>query len=132
MIDISNLRQSLSLSILCLLLILSASGCASIFGGAGQNYVSITSNPSMRFELKNSYGEILSKGKTPSQQALDPKENYAVVFTAPNGEKIYRPVNKGLNEFFVLNILFWPGFLIDFITGAMYKIPNAIHVEGDS
>ena len=105
----------LTAAAVCLVL----SGCATIFGDKNRN-VNVTSNPTGAKVYLNG-NEV---GQTPTSVALgNPMTNSYVVKV---DKKDYAPVTQQVQTSFqpvgILNIFFWPGFIIDAVTGDMMKV----------
>jgi len=99
---------------------LSLSGCASIFGDKNRQ-VSVNSKPQgAKVYLNNQY-----MGVTPTNVTLNNIwSTNTVQVKMPN----YEPVNTNIDSSFqpvgILNIFFWPGFIVDAVSGNMMKIPS--------
>ncbi|MBL7186294.1 MAG: PEGA domain-containing protein [Phycisphaerae bacterium] len=103
-------------SILCALLValVFAQGCCSIFT-SGPQTVSVDSEPP---GAKVQIGP--HKGVTPYQVSLPRGKNF--VITATYGDKTEtHTLQKSIEPAYWVNILIWPGLLIDLATGKMYK-----------
>ena len=93
---------------------LSGSGCCSIFGGGGQ-MITVNSKPE---GAKVQLGSL--QGTTPYQVKLPKGKDYAIRTTYA-GKTQTTPLEKKVDGVFWINILFWPGLIIDAATGNMYK-----------
>ena len=100
-------------------ILISLSGCATIFGDKDRQ-VSVNSKPQgAQVYLNNQY-----MGITPTTVALN---NIWSTNTVQVKMRNYEPVNTNIDSSFqpvgVLNVFFWPGFIVDAISGDMMKIP---------
>ena len=103
-------------SVLCLVLAGSifAQGCCSIFT-SGPQTVSVDSKPQGASVAVGPF-----KGKTPYQVSVPRGKDY--VITAKLGEETQTlNLNKSIEPVYWVNILFWPGLIIDLVTGKMFK-----------
>lgn len=112
------------------------SSCASIVSKSTYP-VHIDSDPSgVKFEVRDEYGAIISRGKTPWVVTLDASEgyfscaNYSLFFYDEDGKMATtRPLNAKLDMWYIGNFLFGGliGLLIvDPATGAMWKLPPRV------
>jgi uncharacterized protein YceK len=98
---------------------LALSGCATMFGNKNRT-VNVNSTPAGATVTLNG-NEV---GRTPTKVALgNPTTNSYVIKVSKKG---YAPVTRQVETAFqpvgILNILFWPGFIIDAVTGDMVKV----------
>ena len=102
----------------CLCVLLAAlvftQGCCSIFT-SGPQTVSVDSKPPGASVAIGPF-----KGKTPYQVSLPRGKDY--VITAKHGDDSQtQNLNKSIEPVYWVNILFWPGLIIDLATGKMFK-----------
>lgn len=102
-----------------LALMLALSGCATLFGD-NERTVAVNSNPAgAKIFLNNQY-----VGATPAVITINQ-------LWSPNTLQIEKPgytpavqmIDGKFQPVGVLNILFWPGFIVDAISGDMMKVP---------
>ena len=112
-------------SFLCVLLAISfmSQGCCSIFTSEPQ-LISVDSKPE---GAKVRIGQ--HKGTTPYSVSL-PRGNNYVIEASLVGETQTRAMNKNIEPVYLVNILFWPGLIIDLATGKMWKY-EPTHYEFD-
>ncbi len=93
-------------------------GCATLFSGT-EEPIYFDSNPSGARILIDG----LVVGTTPATIEVDRPglEDTDVTVQLPGSEPIRFELDKKFNNTAILNILFWPGFLIDALTGALYR-----------
>lgn len=118
------MRRSLSAVVLVAL-----TGCASILGGGSSQPVQIqSSTPQLAFTVTSSTGIQMGSGAAPSTVTLPRKNEYQVALTAPGFQPQTVALTKGTNGWFWANLVIGgiPGFIIDFITGAAYKLEPAV------
>jgi hypothetical protein len=104
-------------------------GCASMFGGGSNQGVTISSEPSgARFLIKSSSGIQMAEGVTPQTLRLPRKNEYQVEVTMDGYKPRTLALTKGTNGWVWANILIGGifGLIIDFSTGAAYKLEPAI------
>ena len=102
-------------------------GCATLFGGGSSQTVNITSSPgSASFVVKASSGLQMAAGKTPQNVILPRSNEYQIEITAPGFQPQTTTLTKGVNGWLFVNIFFWPGFIVDFVTGAAYNLQPAL------
>jgi hypothetical protein len=114
------------------------SSCASIVSRASRD-VSIQSNPSgLNFSIINKQGETIHSGTTPQVVNLSARGGYFVpakyTIEVKRGGKVIssQTVTASLNGWYAGNILFGGiiGLIIvDPLTGAMYRLPETIHLN---
>ena len=112
--------KNVILWIMLLSFVLSSSGCCSIFGGGGQ-MITINSKPE---GAKVQLGAL--QGTTPYQVKLAKGKDYAIRTTYA-GKTQTTPLEKKVDGVFWINILFWPGLIIDAATGNMYKYDPTVY-----
>jgi len=99
------------------------SGCATLFGD-NDRQVSVNSNPQGgQLYVNNQY-----VGATPSTVTLNNIWNPTVIQVKMKGRQ---PASTTIDSKFqpvgLWNLLFWPGFIVDAISGDMMKIPEGSH-----
>lgn len=101
---------------LCVLLtmLLLTQGCCSIFTADPQT-VSVDSKPE---GAKVRIGP--HKGTTPYTVSLPRGKNYTIQ-ASYKGKDQTLDLNKNIEPVYFVNILFWPGLIIDLATGKMWK-----------
>jgi hypothetical protein len=102
-------------SVPCLLLagLVFAQGCCSIFT-PGPQQVSVDSEPQGADVRIGSF-----TGKTPYKADL-PKGRDYVVEVSYGQQRQTTLLNKNIEPLYWVNILFWPGLIVDLATGKMY------------
>lgn len=109
-------KASVSKKCLCVVLaaLVFTQGCCSIFT-SGPQTVSVDSKPPGASVAIGPF-----KGKTPYQVSLPRGKDY--VITAKYGQDSQtQNLNKSIEPVYWVNILFWPGLIIDLATGKMFK-----------
>lgn len=114
------MKKYLTLIVVCTFC-LALSGCASMFGNKNRT-LNVSSAP-VGAKVYLNGREV---GKTPTEVAVgNPTTNSYLVRVEKKG---YAPITKAVETSFqgagFLNILFWPGFIIDAVTGDMRRITN--------
>jgi hypothetical protein len=99
----------------CLLL----NGCATMFGTANRT-VNVSSDPSGAQVSLN--GQPI--GVTPTQVQLASVQGNYIQIQKPGYQAVNTPIATSFQGVGWLNILFWPGFIVDAATGDMMKITN--------
>lgn len=101
-------------------LLFALAGCATIFGDKDRA-VKVNSYPSgAKIYVNNGY-----MGTTPTTLTLsDIWSSNLITVKAPGYEPATRNITPAFQPVGFLNILFWPGFIVDAATGNMMKIPN--------
>ncbi len=94
-------------------LVATMSGCATLFAG-GPDTIPINTNPAGAYVYVN--GEMV--GQTPMMLALDRNRSSADIrIYYPGFQPVQLFRNKSVNGWFFVNLLVWPGFIVDLITG---------------
>jgi hypothetical protein len=103
-------------AILCVMLVavVFTQGCCSIFKADPQT-VSVNSNPP---GAKVEIGP--HSGTTPFQISLPKGKDYVITATY-QGQTKTANLNKSIEPLYWVNILFWPGLIIDLATGKMFE-----------
>jgi len=117
---------------------ISLSACASIVSQS-EYPVTINSNPDgATFEIKNQAGIKVESGTTPKQVTLTTKagffdgETYAIRFNKKGYKTNFSVLDTQLDNWYFGNILFagtMGSFIIDPLTGAMWKLPKESSVS---
>jgi hypothetical protein len=106
-----------------LLLAIALTGCATLFGGS--SHVPVVTNPPGAFVYVNG----VPVGQTPTAINLEPDRPANVQIYLPGFQPVQLWRQKGFSGWFWVNILFWPGFIVDLATGKYQKYDdNAIAV----
>lgn len=117
---------------LCIILVCSAffiNGCAAIAGGGTSQPIDIDSAPSgAHFIVKSSSGIQMAEGTTPQTVRLPRKNEYQVDFSMDGYKTQSVSLIKSTNGWVWGNLVIGGivGFVIDFATGAAYKLEPAI------
>lgn len=122
------MRQIVRLSVIGMIIV-SATGCATLVGGGSNQPVSINSEPAgASFAIKSSSGIQMASGQTPQSVVLPRKNEYQIEFTVPGYRTQSVPLTKGVNGWVWGNFLIgWlPGLIIDFATGSANKLEPAV------
>ena len=106
------------------------SGCATVIGGGSNQPVSVSSNPpGATFVVKASSGLQIAEAGLPQTIVL-PRKNSQIDLTIPGYRTQTTVLTKGLNGWVFVNLLFWPGAIVDFVTGAASKLePTYVQVS---
>lgn len=108
-----EIRQLLSFCVASLLI----TGCATIFG-SGPQAINMKSEPQ---GAAYQYGPY--SGKTPDTvQASRAELAHTATFALAGYESKTVPVETGIQGVTWVDVLFWPGFIVDFVTGNAYKV----------
>ena len=99
----------------CLLL----NGCATLFGNSDR-VVSITSQPSGAEVFLNGQ----PSGYTPTQITLADIQGNYIQLQKPGYSTTNTAIQTSFQKVGILNIFFWPGFLVDYMTGDMMRLTN--------
>jgi PEGA domain len=108
--------------VLVLAVVLCSSGCATIFHGSNQN-VTLESEPSGANVRVGPY-----KGITPYTISMPKGKDYPIEYSKDEYQSASTALQKSFDGIGALNILFFPGFIIDLATGAMFRYdPDRYH-----
>ena len=118
---VSKMKKSVLCTVLAVLFF--TQGCCSIFTGDPQT-VSVDSKPE---GAKVQIGPY--EGTTPYRVSLPRGKNYVVQASYGDRDKTLA-LNKQIEPVYWVNILFWPGLIIDLATGAMFEY-DPTHYEFD-
>lgn len=111
------------------LLVLLLAACATIFTSSSQN-ISVDSNPKGATIIVNTTGGIqVFEGTTPASVHLDRKNKYVVIVNLEGYREERIQIGQTLNPITIVNLLFWPGFIVDLVTGAVWNLdPDQLFV----
>lgn len=103
-------------SVLCglLAMLIFTQGCCSIFKSDPQTISVNSKPPGAKVEIGP------HQGTTPYRVSL-PKGKDFVITATYEGKTKTANLNKGIEPVYWINILFWPGLIIDLATGNMFK-----------
>jgi hypothetical protein len=118
---VSKMKKLVLCTVLAVLLL--TQGCCSIFTGDPQT-IGVDSKPE---GAKVQIGPY--KGTTPYQVSVPRGKNY-VIQASYGGKNQTLALNKQIEPVYWVNILFWPGLIIDLATGAMFEY-DPTHYEFD-
>lgn len=99
---------------LALVLFILTQGCSSIFTSGPQN-ISVDSEPSGAKVKIGPYS-----GTTPYNVSIPRGKNYTIQVNY-QGEREVVNLEKAIEPVFWVNILFWPGLIVDLATGSMFR-----------
>ncbi len=102
---------------LLLVLVVSCSGCSTLFTDSSQQITFVSKPEGAHIEV----GPY--ECTTPCTMLIPRKSNYAVTATYKGKKKVV-PFEKTIAGSTVLNVLFWPGFIVDGMTGNTQKFSN--------
>jgi len=105
--------KKLVVLVLAAMLILNQ-GCCSIFT-SGPQTISVDSKPEGAEVKIGPY-----KGKTPYEVSIPRGKDYVILATY-GGETQTLSLDKSIEGVYWINVLFWPGLIIDLATGKMFK-----------
>lgn len=116
--------MSKMLPVFMLVIACGLSGCGTIFNGASQS-ITITSEPegaSVRLNQHTTY-------TTPATLSLERKHDYFLEFTMDGHAKQTRNIEHRVSPVTFVNILIFPGFVVDALAGGMWQLePGRVHV----
>ena len=118
---VSKMKKSVLCTVLAVLFF--TQGCCSIFTSDPQT-VTVDSKPE---GAKVQIGPY--EGTTPYRVSLPRGKNYVVQASYGDKDKTLA-LNKQIQPVYWINILFWPGLIIDLATGAMFEY-DPTHYEFD-
>lgn len=98
---------------------LALGGCATLFSGSTQ--VPVATNPPGAAVYVNG----MIAGQTPTMIQLDPQRPANIQIYLPGFQPVQMWRQKGITGWFWVNILFWPGFLVDLATGKYHKYDDS-------
>lgn len=112
------------------LLIMTLTGCATIFSGTSQTINVKVVDATTQVPLQN-VSCVVSDGNNSYTMAGNPsainisKGGHVVINCSKPG---YRQLNMAVGDSFnavtIVNVLFWPGFIVDAVSGAYKKYPS--------
>lgn len=120
------MKRIISCALICS--ILAASGCASIASGTDQN-ITVTAVPQATIEIASfEAGQLYYSGGSPAIVVLPRNRTYTVLVRASGYRDVSFSIGRRLNGWYFGNILVgWiAGFIIDALTGAMWKLEPAV------
>ena len=97
----------------------SASGCASIFANHTP-VIPVATNPPGAVVYVNG----VPAGQTPTVVQLDSRQPANIQIYLPGFQPVQMWRQKSISGWFWVNILFWPGFLVDLATGKYDRYDN--------
>jgi hypothetical protein len=103
-------------------------GCAAILGGGSSQAVSIASTPpAASYTIRSSSGIEMAAGSVPASVRLPRKNEYQVDISLAGYQTRTVAITRGTNGWIWGNLVIgWIlGFIIDFATGAAYKLEPA-------
>ena len=112
-------------------------GCATIIGQTNYDVTISTNAPNATVKIRNTTGFIIHQGTAPltvnltSSKGFFNSASYHIDIIAENKKKQTRVLNAYFNAWFLGNFIFggWPGMLVDGISGACYKLDDAVYVH---
>lgn len=114
-------RNSLSFTIA---MALALTGCATLFGGS--TTVPVASNPPGAGVYVN--GQLVAQ--TPTIIELDSSRPANIQIYMPGYQPVQVWRSKTFSGWFWVNILFWPGFIVDIATGKWQRYDNGVIAVG--
>jgi len=121
------MKRFYPIAVLCTALL--TGGCAAILGGGSNQALSIEGTPSAaRYTIRSSSGIQMSAGNIPTSVILPRKNEYQIDVSLEGYETQTVAVTRGTNGWIWGNLVIgWiVGFIVDFATGAAYKLEPAI------
>jgi len=117
-------------NLLTISMVLVLGGCATIVGGGSKQAVSFRSTPNgATFTIQSSSGLQMGEGTTPGTLILPRKNEYQIEISLNGYHTQTTVLTKSINGWVWGNILFWPGFIVDFATGSGHKLePDTVQV----
>lgn len=135
------MKKNLKLSVLLLLAVLSAPGCASIVSRSNYPVMLDSAPADAQVRVTDRYNRVYATGKTPvtvhlkSYRGFFQRADYLVTFKKPGYRDITIPLNSTIDGWYFGNILLpiggWLGLIIiDPATGAMWRLDtDYIHAD---
>jgi hypothetical protein len=106
--------------------------CATMFSDNSYTYT-VTSNPSNADVTAQDALLVIGKYKTPCKIDVNMRRDTVLKFESKGYDDNYIVLERGINRWFWLSLFTgWPGIIIDYATGSMYKpLKNKteVHVE---
>lgn len=98
-------------------------GCATILSGTSQNIIINSEPPGAHVKLG------FQSGKTPVTFRIPKGKDYPIEVTYESKKKLLS-LTRTFDAISIINILFWPGFIVDAVTGAITKYdPDTFMVD---
>ena len=124
-------------AVVSIVLVLSLSGCATMFGGGPQQNVYIKADQkAATFLVKDQLGNIVFEGKDPGMLTLPKKYTYTVEVSMDGYAKQTVTISQGINGWFWGNLCFAGGLVglvglgVDFLTGNMWDLqPTNVSIK---
>ena len=106
--------------------------CSTILSGTSDT-ITLQSSPTAKYVVKNSRtGSEVASGSTPASVRLSRKNEYTVTISVSGYREKMVPISQEFNSTAICNLTSPLGWLIDFLTGAMYElVPQTINVSLD-
>lgn len=105
----------ISLSLICV----ASASCGTIFNGTRET-IFVDSNP----QGATVTADGVRLGVTPCSVQLERDQTYVLLIQANGYDNQTVLLSRKLSAWILLDILFWPGFIVDFITGGAYRFTN--------
>ena len=106
------------------------SGCASMFSGKTQNTALETDPEGAACSVKKNGFVVDSVSKTPSGIGIQKsKEDLRITCKKEGFSDSETLMESSVDPVTFVNLLFWPGFIIDASTGAMFEYPERIKLD---
>jgi hypothetical protein len=114
---------------LCVAVVVSLTGCASIVSGRHAELSIYTNAPNAQVVVRDKRGQEVASVHTPGRVALKRKDRfifptrYTATITAPGYQTAQVPIRSTINPWVLGNIVFGgiPGLVIDNATGAAWR-----------
>ena len=113
-------------------IIISTAGCATIFSGSTQT-INVKAVDSSNGQALNNVscnvidgtGSMYHVSSNPGQITISKaRGNITINCTKENFTQLNTAVGDSFNSVTLVNILFWPGFIVDALTGAYKELPS--------
>jgi hypothetical protein len=101
------------------LALVALTGCATLFNEPAR--IPVATNPPGAAVYVN--GQIV--GQTPTMVQLDPERPANIQIYMPGFQPVQMWRHRGISGWFWVNILFWPGFIVDLATGKYQRYDNS-------
>jgi len=108
--------------LLCAIVVVAllSQGCCSLFCSGTQNVQVLSDPPGAKVQI----GPY--EGKTPYTLALRRGKDYPIQ-VVHEGQTKTQPLNRRIEPVYWVNILFWPGLIVDLATGKMWEYDPTIY-----
>jgi len=103
---------------LVILAVLNLTACSTIFGNKDR-HVTVNSVPPGAEVYLN--GEAMGRAPV-TVQVVNPLFSNTIAVKKDGYKPLYQPIMTSFQPIGLLNIFFWPGFIIDAVTGSMMKV----------